>query len=225
MIIRYPDIKPWGRSFNEYVRMFSLTPADLKRKILGCGDGPASFNAELTEQGGNIMSVDPVYAFSAEQIRQRINETCAYVIDQTRENQDKFIWQEIRSVEELGKIRMSAMTKFLEDYPEGLVQKRYLEGELPYLPFKDKEFDLALCSHLLFLYTDNLSLEFHLESLAELCRVSNEVRIFPLLDVNGNRSPYVDPVADYLKKEKRDVTEVKVAYEFQKGGNTMLKIC
>jgi hypothetical protein len=117
------------------------------------------------------------------------------------------------------------MTKFLEDYPEGLVQKRYLSGELPSLPSGDKEFDLALCSYFLFLYTENLSLEFHLKSLAELCRVSNEIRIFPLLDVNGNRSAYVDLVVDFLQAEKRDVMEVKVAYEFQRGGNTMLKIC
>ena len=133
--------------------MFSLSPDDLKRKILGCGDGPASFNAELIERGGNITSVDPIYHFSADQIRQRINETYD-VIGQNRKNQDKFIWQEIGLVEELGRIRMSAMTKFLEDSPEGLVQKRYVPGELPSLPFGDKEFDLTLCSHLLFLYTD-----------------------------------------------------------------------
>jgi len=225
MTIHYHDIKPWGRSFEEYVRMFSLTPADLRRKILGCGDGPASFNAELTKRGGNIVSIDPVYSFSADQIRQRIGETCDYVLDQTRRNQDKFVWQEIGSIEELERIRMSAMAKFLEDFPQGVVQKRYLAGELPSLPFGDKEFDLALCSHLLFLYTENLSLDFHLNSLAELCRVAKEVRIFPLLDVNGSRSPYVDPVIDFLRAEKRHVTEVKVAYEFQKGGDTLLKIC
>lgn len=224
MAIKYHDIKPWGRSFDEYIRMFSLTPHDLRRKILGCGDGPASFNAELTERGGNITSVDPVYRFSAGQIRQRINETYDEVIGQTRKNQDKFIWQEVGSVEELGRVRMSAMEKFLEDFPEGLVQKRYVPGELPLLPFGDNEFDLALCSHLLFLYTDNLSLEFHLRSLEELCRVSNEVRIFPLLDVNANRSIYVDRVIEFLRTEKRDVNEVKVAYEFQKGGNMMLRV-
>ena len=224
MTIEYYDIKPWGRSFDEYVRMFSLTQADLRRKILGCGDGPASFNAELTERSGNITSVDPVYHFNTDQIRQRISETYDDVIGQTRKNQDKFIWQEISSVEELGRIRMSAMAKFLEDFPEGLKQKRYVPGELPSLPFCDKEFDLALCSHLLFLYTDNLSLEFHLRSLEELCRVSNEVRIFPLLDVNASRSIYVDHVIDVLRAGKRDVLEVKVAYEFQKGGNTMLRI-
>ena len=32
--------------------MFDLSAADLGRRILGCGDGPASFNAELTAQGG-----------------------------------------------------------------------------------------------------------------------------------------------------------------------------
>ena len=225
MTIKYHEIKPWGRSFNEYVRMFSLTPVDLKRKIIGCGDGPASFNAELTALGGNIISIDPIYYFSADQIRQRISETYIDVVGQTRKNQDKFIWQEISSVEELGRIRMSAMTRFLEDFPAGKKQKRYVPGKLPSLPFGDKEFDLALSSHFLFLYTDNLSLEFHLKSLEELCRISNEVRIFPLLDVNANRSAYLDHVINFLRTGEREVTEVKVPYEFQKGGNTMLKIC
>lgn len=225
MTIVYHDIKPWGRSFNEYVKMFNLTPDDLERKILGCGDGPASFNAELTERGGNVISVDPVYFFSADQIRQRIHETYIDIIGQTQKNQDKFVWQEIGSVEELGRIRMSAMEKFLKDFSEGAMQKRYISGELPFLPFNDKEFDLALCSHLLFLYTDNLSLEFHLKSIEELCRVSNEVRVFPLLEVNVNRSSYVEPIIDLLRARNRDVKEIKVAYEFQKGGNTMLKIC
>ena len=225
MAIEYRDIKPWGRSFDEYFRMFSLTPTDLKRKIIDCGDGPASFNAEPTEQGGNITSVDPVYYFSVNQIRQRISETHDEIIDQTRRNYNKFIWQEIDSVEKLESIRMSAMAKFLEDFPKGIIQKRYVPGELPSLPFSDQEFDLALCSQLLFLYTDNLSLEFHLRSLEELCRVSNEIRIFPLMDLNANRSSYVEPVINFLRMKKREVMEVKVAYEFQKGGNTMLKIC
>lgn len=225
MTVIYHNIKPWGRSLKEYVRMFDLTPDDLERKILGCGDGPASFNAELTERGGNIISVDPVYFFSADQIRQRIDETYNDIIDQTQKNQDKFIWQEIGSVEELGRIRMSAMEKFLKDFSGGVMQNRYIPGELPFLPFSDKKFDLALCSHLLFLYTENLSLEFHLKSIEELCRVSNEVRIFPLLDVNADRSPYVELIIDSLRARNRDVKEIKVAYEFQKGGNTMLRIC
>jgi hypothetical protein len=45
------DVVPWGKSFDEYVAMFVLSDADLQRQILGCGDGPASFNTLLSKQG------------------------------------------------------------------------------------------------------------------------------------------------------------------------------
>ena len=45
------QIVPWGRSFDEYVKMFALTEADLEKRILGCGDGPASFNAVMRTKG------------------------------------------------------------------------------------------------------------------------------------------------------------------------------
>ena len=65
-------VVPWGRSSNEYREMFSLSEVDLKIKILGCGDGPACFNAEMSKSGGNVISVDPIYQFNAEQIHSRI---------------------------------------------------------------------------------------------------------------------------------------------------------
>ncbi|SCN47366.1 hypothetical protein BAZMOX_117817_1 [methanotrophic endosymbiont of Bathymodiolus azoricus (Menez Gwen)] len=33
----------------------------MTKKFWGCADGPASFNAELSEIGGNIISIDPIY--------------------------------------------------------------------------------------------------------------------------------------------------------------------
>ena len=45
------NIVPWGRSFNEYQAMFALSAADLQKSMLGCGDGPACFNAQLTKAG------------------------------------------------------------------------------------------------------------------------------------------------------------------------------
>ena len=47
MAFKLDQIVPWGRSFDEYVRMFGLTDLDLGKTILGCGDGPASFNATM----------------------------------------------------------------------------------------------------------------------------------------------------------------------------------
>lgn len=46
-----------------------------------------------------------------------------------------------------------------------------------------RSFDLAVCSHLLFLYSEHLSEDFHVESIKELCRVAGEARIFPLLEL------------------------------------------
>ena len=44
---------------------------------------------------------------------------------------------------------------------------------------------MALCSHLLFLYSDHLDAAFHRAAIRDLCRVAGEVRIFPLLALGG----------------------------------------
>jgi hypothetical protein len=63
------EIVPWGRSFDEYRRMFGLSGGDLSGRTLGCGDGPASFNAEATAAGHAVVSCDPIYAATAGDIR------------------------------------------------------------------------------------------------------------------------------------------------------------
>lgn len=194
MEINYKDIVPGGRSFDEYIKMFSLTPDDLNLKILDCGGGPSSFNAEMTKREKKVISIDPIYNLSADDIEIRINETYDDVINQTRVNADKFIWQNISSVEELGRICMAAMKQFLDDYEQGKICGRYIYTELPSLPFTDKEFDIALSSHFLFLYSSNLSLDFHRKAINEMVRVAREILIFPLINVNAIPSPYVEHI-------------------------------
>lgn len=217
-------VVPWGRSFEEYTGMFLLANADMAGRILGCGDGPASFNAEATRRGAKVVSCDPIYAFNKADIEDRIAATYKQVIDQTRLNQMEFIWEAITSVDELGKVRMAAMNAFLADYPAGLMKGRYVNSELPSLPFSAGEFDLALCSHLLFLYSQQLDEEFHHSSLLELCRVAKEVRVFPLLALGGTRSPYLDGSVERLSAAGYHVSIQRVNYEFQKGACEMLRI-
>ncbi len=224
MPVEYKNIVPWGRSFREYVDMFHLSDEDLDRTIPGCGDGPASFNCEMTRQGNSVISVDPIYNFDRDAIKKRIDEIYVEVLEQTRANRDKFVWENISSVEELGGIRMESMKLFLDDFECGKQQGRYVAGELPELPFKGDSFDMVLVSHLLFLYSEQLSLEFHLRAIDELLRVAGEVRIFPLLDLNSRRSLHVDEVIDYVAEKGYLVREEKVKYEFQKGGNRMLRV-
>ncbi len=218
------DVLPWGRSFEEYVRMFSLNEDDLKKTILGCADGPAGFNAEMNKRGRRVVSCDPIYSFTRQQLSSRIEQACSEIIEQTEKNIGNFIWTSITSIEELRKIRMSAMELFLADYDDGKTQRRYIDAELPNLPFSDSAFDIALCSHFLFLYSDRLSQEFHRQSIEQLCRVAREVRIFPLIDLDLMPSPYVLPIACHLEEEGFEVSIERVDYEFQRGGNKMLRI-
>lgn len=204
--------------------MFALSDSDLRSRIVGCGDGPASFNAEVTRLGTAMVSCDPIYKWNSTEIHNRIKATYDHMIEQTRNNADEFVWHSIRSVEELGQIRMAAMQAFLNDYDRGKVEGRYVEAALPTLPFGDARFDLALCSHLLFLYTDQLGEAFHQSAILELCRVATQVRIFPLLALGGERSPYVDASMNALSHAGYDVSIDRVPYEFQRGGNEMLSI-
>lgn len=218
------QVVPWGRSFDEYRRMFALTETELRLKIIGCGDGPASFNAEATRRGVKVTSADPIYRWGTAQIRDRITATCDQVLDQTRRNAEEFVWDSIQSVEDLGRVRMATMQEFLDDYGAGKVQGRYVEAELPTLPFPDGSFDLALCSHFLFLYTSQLGEAFHRSAIQEMCRVASEVRIFPLLALGGRQSPYVDDAVNDLRHSGCGVSIETVPYEFQRGGNQMMRI-
>ena len=224
MGIKLETIVPWGRSLSEYVAMFDLTATDLSRKILDCGGGPASFNAEMTRHGYSVISCDPIYQFTADEISQRIQETYPQIINGVTANRDCYVWDAITSPQQLGEVRMAAMNQFLEDFPAGFLAGRYLTAELPHLPFLNQPFDLALCSHLLFTYSDQLSTEFHLNAIAELCRVAPEVRIFPILDISGAPSPHLQPVMHQLKQQGYQPEIHPVSYEFQKGGNQLLKI-
>ena len=219
------QVVPWGRSFAEYQQLFALTAADLGGRILGCGDGPAAFNAEATRRGGRVVSCDPLYAFTRAEIDARIASTCDTVLEQTRRHADQFVWGHgIASIEELGEVRLRAMRTFLDDYDAGKAAGRYVEASLPSLPFADAAFDLALCSHLLFLYSRQFDETFHVAALRELSRVAAEVRVFPLLALDGSRSPFVEACLASAAATGATATIEHVDYEFQRGGNEMLRV-
>ena len=138
-------------------------------------------------------------------------------------NPSDYVWTYFTDPDALGVARLRAMQVFLGDYEAGPAEGRYLVAALPKLPFKDHEFDLCLCSHLLFLYSAQLSLDFHLSSMLEMLRVAREVRAFPLLDLDLQRSPHLEPVMAELRSADFQVEIVDVPYIFQKGGGQMLR--
>ncbi|ASJ73019.1 SAM-dependent methyltransferase [Granulosicoccus antarcticus] len=216
---------PWGRDFDEYSEMFSLSSLKAGDTVIGCGDGPASFNAEATSRGICVTSVDPLYTFSRAELEQRIEQARNEVMPQVRAKVDDYIWQTIESPEELERRRMQAMRVFLKDYEEGCRAGRYIAASLPKLPYQDNAFDYGLCSHLLFLYSPQLDEELHIQSVLELCRVAREVRIYPLVSIENNqRSGHLPAVLSALAEVGYHSEEVPVSYEFQRGARAMLRI-
>ena len=88
------EVVPWGRSLDEYRRLFALSETDLKGRILGSGDGPASFNAELAALGRTqrLVSVDPLYAFTPPEIASRVEQTYEKIISQVKRDHERYVW-------------------------------------------------------------------------------------------------------------------------------------
>jgi hypothetical protein len=117
------------------------------------------------------------------------------------------------------------METFLLDYEQGKIAGRYLDRSLPHLNLpEDQKFDLCVCSHLLFLYSEHLSLDFHIGSIYELLKIASEIRIFPLLKLDCQPSPYLDAVIQEFSSNGYNVEIQSVNYEFQQGGDRMLRI-
>lgn len=223
MAFQLNSVVPWGRNIEEYRTMFLLTDDDMKKKIAGFGDGPASFNLETKNIGGSVTSFDPIYQFTTEQLKNRIDEVRVIVMKQMSENKENYVWTKIKSLDELERTRMSAMNKFLEDYNLGKAEGRYIYHELPNrLDFDDNTFDIGLSSHFLLMYTA-LGYDFHIKAINEMIRVCKEVRIFPICDLDAKDSELIDSVIDYCKN-KYSVEIKNTEYEFQRGASRVLVI-
>lgn len=224
MAVSFDQIVPWGRTREEYELMFDLPAANLADGVIDCGGGPSSFTAEMFASGHRAIAVDPIYTFSGPEIRTRFDAVADNMISQVRATPDDWVWGYHRNPDGLLANRRAALEKFLQDYENGLRENRYCAAELPKLPFAAASFGLAVCSHLLFLYSEILNEEFHVRAALEMCRVARETRIFPLLTLNRKPSPHVAAVRAALAADGFNTEVVRVNFEFQRGGNRMLRI-
>ena len=215
---------PWGRSFTEYQAFFALEGLSPGSRVLDCGAGPSSFAVEATERGLSVCAADPLYSVSATRIARRIEEVRPTMLASIRQAQARFVWDHYGTPERQEGVRLAAMQRFLADFGGRQHRAQYVAAALPSLPFRDRAFDLALSSHFLLLYSRQFDLAFHLEAVRELLRVAKGVRIFPLLDLDGRRSHHLEPLRTALAGDGFDSEIVRVDYEFQKGGNEMLRI-
>jgi len=120
------------------------------------------------------------------------------------------------------------MSNFIKDYDNGKKEGRYIHQELPELSelsFENDSFDLVLSSHFLFLYSEHFDLQFHIDSILEMCRVSKkEVKVFPLFDLKNQKSEFLEPILKILRTKGFETKIIKTDYEFQKGASELLSI-
>ena len=108
--------------------MFALTENDLNQNVLGCADGPASVNATLHRQGKAYVSLDPIYQFSAQQIKERIIATAPVIAEQLEKNHTDYRWDYYTSPDRLVEVRQEAMAEFLQDFEQHYSTERYVTG-------------------------------------------------------------------------------------------------
>lgn len=213
-----------GRTFEEYLDMFSLSVDSLKgKKILDCPGGACSFSAIGKKLDLDITSCDIAYFYGSEDLKEKGLQDIQHAMNSMEKAKENYKWDYFNNIEELRKHRLRA----LEDCMEDIVRfsERYIPVTLPSLPFNKAEFDLILSAHFLFTYAERFDYHFHLKTINELLRVTKEeIRIFPVVDLEGKRYEHLDKIIDYIIGRGYRVKEVEVAYDFQKNANSMLVI-
>lgn len=218
------DILVSSRSFAEYVAFFDLDTEALPARILDCSAGASSFVAEAHARGVDAVAVDPVYALAPGALAARANAGVPSGNSMIDANSDRFVFDWYQTPQRRAEMRRAALVTFQghhHSYPD-----RYIAAALPELAFANAAFDLALCSHLLFTWATQLDEQWHFAALVELCRVAEEVRVFPLvLQGTGESVEFLPNLRTRLHNQCRINSEiVPVPYEFQIGARHMLKL-
>lgn len=217
--MRIEEVYPWGHTLADYRKIFQLTDEELSKELIGFADGTASVNSELMQVGRKMVSLDPIYQFSTSDIELRLNA----VLAQSGQYQLQLSSDEQQQAIHIADKSAKATRLFLADFDLGKSQQRYLSAALPsVLPFKDDAFDIGLCAHFLLLY-DHYGIEFHLASIREMLRVCREIRIYPTINLSGQKSLVLNDVMAYFSGNYT-LDLVLVDYGFGNMGNEMLTL-
>lgn len=213
-----------GRTFDEYVRYFTLDPEALRgRSVLDVASGVSSFCAEANALGIRATAFDLIYDSSPDEIQSR----CEPDLDHVTRNialAKTYKWDFYKSPEGMRRFRERAYRAFLADYR---TQRgaRYVAGTLPKLPFADGQFDVTLTSYLLFVYEHHFDYAFHKRSVLEIMRVTrDEARCYPIVTFEAKPCTYLDRLQSDPDLKHLTFEQVRTDFEFLIGSNSFLRI-
>ena len=213
-----------SRSYDEYLAMFSLGAADLAgRVVVDVAAGGADFVAGAVAAGSTAIAVDSTYSMDAAALSSRLHDSVGTGLGIVDRYPDRFTWRWYGDRATRDEMRRRSAQRFLASFREAPF--RYVAGALPRLPLRDGAADLALCSHLLFTWSDVLGRGWHRDAVLDLARVAREVRIFPVVvQGTGDAVPWLPALCDELRATGLTVQQRRVSYEFQVGADQMLVV-
>lgn len=214
----------WGQHLDEYRDMFGLTAADLSKNFLEYNSGASAFNAELSKLNTKCISCDPWFDLELEELAEKINTNFNNRLKQLENNLQNIDVSRYGSFAKLIAYRRQGIAEFLQDFVKGKDDKRYIGPQGASLPFADFSFDFAVVANNFFADLDYQTVEYHVAIIKELGRVAKDVRIFPLVDVNGVPSSLLGPIIMGLHQDNFGVEVKDVAYHLQPKGNAMLRV-
>lgn len=222
MITDKTHVSVWGRTLDEYFKMFGLDNSYVKAKILSIADGPSTFNLEMQQLGGKVTSIDPIYNLNSEELKITFAKSYQFNKDLFYNNKQNFSFKTDNEIEVLLNKRQDTFETFLQDFEQH--KSNYLFGQLPQIDFPDNSFDLCLCSNLLFIFDHIFNADFHINSIKEMLRVAKEVRVFPIYNIDGVQSNYLSDITNYLDNNNIGWQLKDNNYFVYKNGNKYLQI-
>jgi hypothetical protein len=215
----------WGHHVSEYKEMFDLSDQMLTESILEYGCGASAVNAELQAAHQTpVISIDPLFEYSKAVLETEVTEAFNQRVKQVQDDPAQFNLKSYGGLDAFLISRRDGMALFFEDYEAGISEGRYQPLLSTTLSFADFSFNLALSSHYLFAGSNHQSIDFHVDAIRELARVAKEVRIFPLIEREGEPSALLGPVLLGLQQANFGVEVREVSCALYPEGNAMLRV-
>ncbi|WP_276279548.1 hypothetical protein [Halorussus caseinilyticus] len=220
------DVAFIGRTVEEYEHMFDLDLSAWEgQSVLDCPGGACAFVAEANTRDIDAVGVDILYDVPPDELHEKCESDVDTAIAGFEGVEDQFIWEFYDDVADVRAHWTAAYQEFIADYADRFDTDRYVDAQLPDLPFEDDSFSLVLSANLMFLYMEKFDYEFHEQSLLELARVaSDEVRVYPLERFDGKRYPRLDELREVLADEGYETELRPVPFRFQHGAEELLRI-
>jgi hypothetical protein len=202
-------MNPTGFSFEQYKTMFALDDASLSQSMLDFMPGLSSFGCEGRLLGYDIVSFDPLLGKTDDEKRAVSNQYMDSLAD----------WVSEDIARQRHRDGILEMTDYLLQASD---HNRQVCSWNDLMAWEEKPLALALVPFCFFREVDVL--EDMLASVAKLTRVAQELRIFPLLDGEGETPEALGPLMLTLQSMGYGIEIVAVEGDHPYGGRSMLRI-